>query len=103
MFRVLIDYCDTLAHAANKSEWIPCAGNDEIKGMIYSSQDITVSIDQGCKDKGGAYTYRHNQIFTVLAGATEGRRFPIFGKFIKLTINNNSGNPSAIECFFGCR
>lgn len=101
---VVQEYIDTIGIGeTEETEAMPVVGYSFLYGMIYSSKKITITIFQGCNDSGGVASYRYSQSYTVNAGECEAIETPIFGKFLKIKIDNDSGEIASIESFFCVR
>lgn len=77
---------------------IPVVGLSMIRGMIYADKAVNLIISQGCNDKGGNLNYRHINSYQIQQ--CEAREFNIFGKFVKIEIQNISGSAVNVESFF---
>lgn len=100
---VLLDFSGDIADGGSESEETACIGLSLVTVLIYSSRAVTLTIEQGCNDRGGSKSYRDTETIAVAAGTCEKRQIDIAGKFVKATVANASGNTAAVECFVTCR
>lgn len=101
---VMIDYIgDLLNGQLIITDGVPLVGLYMVSGMIYSTQNIILSFDQGVNDKTGALLFRLSDITNILAGVARGIDFPINSKFGRIIIANLSGANTTIEVFFSAR
>lgn len=101
---IIQDFHSTIANLATQAtDVIPVVGYTFLYGMVYSDKAVTVTISQGCNDTGGSVNYRYTQSFSVNATESEAIEVPIFGKFLKISIQNSSGSTATVESFFCVR
>lgn len=100
---VLLDYNRALANAATHTKQIGTIGHSVITGMIYSDQPLTLTISQGCNDRGGSFSYRDVTTIAVPATTLVKRQIDVVGKFAKAELSNTSGFPANVETFWVCR
>jgi hypothetical protein len=100
----LFDYCGALLNGASlNSNGTPIIGLTMASGLVYSTQEVTLTLKQGVAEHLGAFAYRHERDIVVPAGGCRGVEFPIFGKYCSLEIANASGVDAYIEVFFCVR
>jgi len=98
---ILLDYGGNIANGGNISDEIACIGLTLCYGIVYSSQSVILTIQQGVFDN--PITYRDTETFIISAGVARKLEVPIVGKFIKATITNSSGVLALVESLFQCR
>jgi len=100
----IADYVSTLATGSSVSFETPIEGYSVIFGQVYSSQTISLDVEQGVDDRGGTLTYDHSiPTVTVAAGTTEARIVPVHGNFARVTLTNASGFTATIRANFDAR
>lgn len=97
---VALDFNNILGNGESKQTIdIPCIGWTLLYGMIYSSQEISFIVEQGSK----YITYRTNRSYTIGIQECIELEIPITGKFLRITLTNNSGLDASVESFFCLR
>ncbi len=100
----LIDYNSTINNGSSlQGEGIACIGYTKAYGLIYSDQNVTLTIEQGTNDKSGSLTYRYTNTIAVTATVASIIEVKIYGKFIRATISNSSGSTANVEVFIALR
>jgi hypothetical protein len=86
----------TLLHRKNETvagsieDEAAIAGRTMIYGMIYSSANVVLDIDQGVNDSGGIKQYRYNQSFPIVAGVAKAIEVPVVGTFARARVTGNA-------------
>jgi len=98
---VIFEYNESIAIGATYSgNGIPVVGLTRIVGMIYTDKLVNLIVSQGCNNKGGILRYRNVRSYSIQPLTCEPREFKIFGKFVKIEIENISGSVAEIDSFF---
>lgn len=101
---VVLDYVGTINTGQFvATDGVPIVGQCLIYGMVYSSQIVTLDLQQGINDNLGSFVYRHSKMTTVLAGSGTAIEFPVHGKYCRIVITNSSGFSADVEAFFCAR
>lgn len=99
---VVLDFNDVLNNGETKQTAdVPIVGWVLLYGMIYTSQEISVVIEQGTQEN--PINYRSCKSYTINSQDCVELEIPIVGKFMRISIVNNSGLSATIESFFCLR
>ena len=98
----LMEHHGNLANATSiETDVVPCLGQLEIRGLVHSTQTITLKIAQGIADKLGVLEYIDETIIVIPANTVQRIHENIYGKFLKARLENNSVSIAVIKAFIG--
>jgi hypothetical protein len=102
---IAFDFDDTIADSATEySEQIAVVGLRYISGCIYSDQDVTLYMEEGLvHTAAGVVTWRWSTSDAIVAGVARKLEYTIDGKYLRMAVNNSSGNTANVEAYFECR
>jgi hypothetical protein len=95
----VIDYRGVLLNGNSFVESRPTLGFHSIVGLVHSDKNITCKIEQGVNDSNGSPQYRTSKPFLIIAGQTIEVNEQIKGNFIRITLENNSGEDANVEAY----
>lgn len=92
---------DTLNNGETESKEIPSLGNFLISGLVSSTQDLTLTIEQGIDKK--TKNYIKTTTISITANETKVIEEILYGNYFKISLANASGSNSTVKAFLAYR